>query len=144
MSTEENKALARRVIVDAINGRRLDLLDEVIADDYVEHAMPGGGIGGRDDLKQTIRMILDGFSDFQYTIDGELGDGDLIADRLTATGTHDGAFFEIPPTGKHISWQEMHMGRIAGGKFVEHWANVDMLRIMQQLGVIPAPEHASA
>lgn len=145
MSTEENKALARRVINEAINGRNPDLLYDLIADDYVENAwLPPGSPPGREGLKAVIESILAGFSDFHYTIDDELAEGDRVVNRLTANGTNDGSVLGIPPTGKRVTWSEIHMGRIKDGKFVEHWAVIDLMALMQQLGAIPTPETAGA
>jgi predicted ester cyclase len=141
MSTEEVKTLGRRVVEEVINGRKLEALDELIADNYVEHTrVPEGWPEGREALRQAIAAILDAFPDFHYTIEDELGEGDKVVHRLTATGTQTGEFLGMPATGKRASWSEMHIGRVEGGKFVEHWANVDQLGMMQQLGLIPQPE----
>jgi predicted ester cyclase len=93
-------------------------------------------------LKAVIAATLDAFPDFRYTIDDEIVEGDRIVNRLTATGTQERAFLGVPATGKRATWGEIHMGRIRGGKFVDHWAQIDNLGMLQQLGVIPAPEQA--
>jgi predicted ester cyclase len=143
MSAEENSALARRVVEEAINGRRLEVLDEVIADDYVEHTpLPPGFPEGRDGLRQAIATTLNAFPDFQYTIDDEIVEGDKIVHRLTATGTHERDFLGIPATGKRATWGEIHMGRIWDGKSVDHWAQIDQLGMLQQLGAIPSPQQS--
>ncbi len=59
--------------------------------------------------------------------------------RLTARGTHQAPFLGMPATGRHATWTEMHFCRLAEGQLVEHWANVDQLGLLQQLGVIPTP-----
>lgn len=145
MSREENVALAHRVIEEAINGRRPEVLYEVIAEDYVENAwLPPGSPTGREGLKAAIEGILGGFSDFHYTIEDEIVEGDKIVQRLTAHGTHDGTVLGLPPTGRNVTWSEVHIGRIQGGKFVEHWAILDLMSLMQQLGAIPTPEATTA
>jgi len=63
---------------------------------------------------------------------------------LLARGTHSGELFGIPATNREIRWTEIHIGRYADGKLVEHWGNVDVLGIFQQMGVIPAPPGSGA
>lgn len=79
---------------------------------------------------------------FRYTVEDMIAEGDKVAARATASGTHQGDFLGIPPTGKHATWSEIHIGRVVDGKFVEHWANSDQLGLLQQLGVVPTPEQS--
>ncbi|MGH3165864.1 MAG: ester cyclase, partial [Trebonia sp.] len=65
--------------------------------------------------------------------------GDLVVHHWTMAGTHDGDFQGIPPTGKTLTWTGITIVRIADGKIVERWANVDVLAILRQLGVVPPP-----
>lgn len=141
MSKEQNKADIRRFIEEVFHEGKLDVLDEVIAADYVEHVpLPPGFAPGRDGLKQWVTALRAAFPDFRYRIDDMIAEGDKLAVRVTARGTHQGEFLGIPPTGRRVSWTEMHMPRIVGGKHVEHWANVDQLGLLRQLGAIPTPE----
>ena len=68
-----------------------------------------------------------------------IAEGDKVASRITAHGTHKGEFMGIPPTGKHTMQTGIDIVRIAGGKVVERWGEFDQLGLMQQLGVIPPP-----
>ena len=63
----------------------------------------------------------------------------MVVHRLTGHGTMKGEFQGMPATGKHATWSEIHIGRFAGSKLVEHWGNVDQLGILQQLGLAPTP-----
>jgi steroid delta-isomerase-like uncharacterized protein len=138
MAAEENRALIRRFIDEVFNQRNLDAIDEHLTTDYVDHAMPPGLPTNREGFKQFIGSFLEAFPDFHYTIEDILAEGNRVAIRLTAQGTHQGTFLNMPPTGKRATWTEIHIGRITDGGIAEHWGEVDNLGMLQQLGVIPA------
>jgi predicted ester cyclase len=69
-----------------------------------------------------------------------IAEGDKVAARLTARGTHNGDFQGIRPTGKPISFTGMRFYRLVGGRIAEEWANFDSLGLMQQLGAAPAKD----
>ena len=139
MSTENNKALIRRVYEETINRGNLALLDELISSDSVEHdpnyPQP---VRGAEGLKQYFRTFRTAFPDIHLTIEDMVGEGDTVAVRQTARGTHQGELFGIPPTGKQITVTGMTCHRFVNGKLVESWVNADNLGMLQQLGVIPA------
>lgn len=145
-STEQqNKADLRRFVEEVFHQRDLGALGRWIAPEYVEHVpLPPGFPPGREGLKRYIGALLAAFPDFRYTVEDILADGDKLAVRLTARGTHSGEFLGIPPTGKAVAWTEIHIPRIVNGQHVEHWANVDQLGLLQQLGVVPTPEREAA
>ena len=143
MSAEENKAIIRRIPEEVINTGNLDRVDEVIAADYVDHfPLPPGFPSGLEGFKLFWRMVLSAFPDLRYTVDDVIADGDKVVVRVTSRATHQGEFQGIPPTGRQVTWTEIHIGRLANGKLVEHWASVDQLGLLQQLGAIPAPATA--
>ncbi|MBI3978014.1 MAG: ester cyclase [Chloroflexi bacterium] len=143
MSVEQNKAILRRIPEEVFNKGNLAIADEIFAADYVEHVpLPPGLPAGLEGLKQFVTIVRSAFPDFHYTIDDVIAEGDQVVFRLTARGTQQGEFMGIPPTGKQATWTEIHIGRAAGGKLVEHWANYDHLGMLQQLGVVPAPAGA--
>ncbi len=84
-------------------------------------------------------MVRSAFPDFHYTVEEIVAEGDKVAARLTAEATHRGQFLDIAPTGKHARWTEIHEGRMVQGKVSEHWAVIDQLGMLQQLGVIRQP-----
>ena len=138
MSVEENKASMRRFVEECINGKNLGALDQYITADFVDHSAPPGTPPGLEGARQTFSMIMDAFPDFRVTIDDLVAEGDQVAGRATAQGTHRGEFMGMQPTGKRFEIAEMHIIRMAGGKMAEHWESSDQLGMMQQLGVIPA------
>jgi steroid delta-isomerase-like uncharacterized protein len=140
MSTEQNKALVRRLMEEVFNRGNKSLVDELFAPDFVEREeLPPGIPPDRESVKQFSTMFGSAFPDFKVTIDDIIAEGDKVVVRSTWSGTHKGEFMGIPPTGKSVSFGVFDTIRIAGGKFVEHWGQMDTMRMMQQLGVIPAP-----
>jgi predicted ester cyclase len=143
MSTEDNKALVRRFYEEVINKKKTAAIDEFIDPNHVDHAAPPGIPGGIEGAKQTITMYLTAFPDLHFTVEEMIADQDKVVARITATGTHQGRFMSIPPTGKQVTVKAIEIIRIAGSKFVEHWMELDALGLLQQLGAVPAPGQAS-
>lgn len=141
MSVEQNKINFRRIPEEIFNQGNLALADELFAADYIEHVPPAPGWpSGVAGFKQFVMTLRAAFPDFHYTVeDDAIAEGDKVVGRITGHGTHQGELMGIPPTGKYATWSEIHIGRFAGGKLVEHWANLDQLGMLQQLGVVPMP-----
>ena len=139
MSTEANKTSVRRFYDEVFNKKNRAAIDEFIDPNHVDHAAPPGTPGGLAGAKQTIGMYLTAFPDLHFAVEDMIADGDKLVARLTVRGTQQGAFMGIPPTGKHVTVTAIDISRMAGGKSVEHWIEMDTLGMMQQLGVIPAP-----
>ena len=139
MSTEANKTSVRRFYDEVFNKKNRAAIDEFIDPNQVDHAAPPGTPGGLAGAKQTIGMYLTAFPDLHFTVEDMIAEGDKLVARLTVRGTQQGAFMGIPPTGKHVTATAIDISRMAGGKSVEHWIEMDTLGMMQQLGVIPAP-----
>jgi len=146
MSTEENKALVRRLIEEVWNQGNLAVFDELYAPDFIFHDPGLPLVRTREEDKQWIARILKAFSDFHITIEDLIAEGDQVVVRLTARGTNTGdlgAQAPHPATGKHVTITGNVIARIANGQFVEIWHQVDWLGLFQQLGLIPAPGQAS-
>ena len=142
MSTEQNKALVRRMVEEVFNRGNTRQVDEFLAVDFVEHeVLPPGVAPGREGVKQLAAMIRSAFPDFKATIDDLIAEGDKVVLRMTWRGTHKGAFMGVPPTGKSVAFGVFDIIRIADGKFVEHWGQMDGMGLMQQLGALPEPGH---
>jgi steroid delta-isomerase-like uncharacterized protein len=90
-------------------------------------------------MHQTVTMFLSAFPDLHWTIEDAVAEGNKVVLRLTARGTHRGAFQGIPPTGKQVTVTGIIISRLADGKIAEEWANRDVLGLLQQLGVVPVP-----
>jgi predicted ester cyclase len=143
MSSEQNKAMVRRVFEEGINKSDLGVLREILAPNYVNHNLPAPE-PGPEGFAQVVGMFTQAFPDFQVTVESVVGEGDMVASRGRFTGTHQGDFMGIPATGRSIDAGYHDLWRIEGGKCAENWVILDMMTLMQQLGVIPAPQGATA
>lgn len=143
MSTEQNKALVRQMVEEVFNRGNMSMADEFLAPDFVEHEeLPPGIPPGREAPKVLFAMLRSAFPDFKATIEHLIAEGDEVVLHMTWTGTHEGEFMGIPPTGKRISINVIDILGMAEGKCVEHWGVMDSMTMMQQLGVVPAPGQA--
>ncbi len=139
MSVEENKAIASRYLEELMNKGNLAVVDELYATNFVAHGLPGM-TPDREGYKQFVANAHIALPDFHSTVEDIIAEGDKVVQRFTARGTHKGEFMGIPPTGKQVIITGIAIDRIVGGKIVENWANMDMLGMMVQLGVVPPPK----
>jgi predicted ester cyclase len=133
MSSEDNKVTIRRFYDEAINQKKLAVIEELFGASYVSHDLPSDPA----ELKHFINGFHSAFPDGQITIEEMIAEGDTVATRLTFRGTQTGQFQEIPPTGKAVTVPAQDMYHLREGKIVEHWGGPNLLRLLQQLGVIP-------
>jgi len=134
MAAEENKTLVRRLIEEAWNKGNLAVIDELLSPDYVLH-IDAPGAPGREGYKQAVAMHRAAWSNLRLTIEDMIAEGDKVAMRGTLRGVHEGEYMGIPPTGKQATWGAISIRRIEGGQIAEEWVEVDMLGLLQQLGV---------
>ena len=139
MSAEENKVLVRRFVKEFWNEGNEATADELMAVDAEIH-MPTGEVVDPDGLKGFAATFRGAFPDWHSTFEELVAEGDRVAERWTGRGTHLGELQGIPPTGKRVEAPGSVFYRIIGGKIVEFRGQLDMMRIMQQLGVIPSPQ----
>ena len=138
-----DKQSLRRIPLEALNEGKVDVVDEVISSDYVEHSLYPGYPATRDGLKSFIRDFRSAIPDLRYRVDREISEGDFVVQQVTGSGTPQHEFLGLPATGKSATWQEIHIVRVSGGKAVEHWGLVDMIGVMQQLGALPTQAQAA-
>jgi steroid delta-isomerase-like uncharacterized protein len=139
---KENKAIVRRYLEEAWNDRNPGLIDELVAEAFVDHHLPPELPPGPAGAKLWFNTAISAFPDFQITPEDVVAEGDRVVTRFTFSGTHDGEFMGIPATRKPFSITGIAIARIANGKLVEWWENADVMGLMQQLGVLPTPETA--
>lgn len=135
----DDAATYRRIPLEVFNEGKVELADELLAEDYVEHSAPPPLPRTREVLRQFVEMVRSAFPDFRYEILGQWQDGDTHIGYIRASGTMTGDFMGMPATGKSAAWDEVHIGRFANGKLAEHWAVIDQLGMLQQLGLAPGP-----
>lgn len=140
MSAEENKAIVRR-FMEAYNNRQLDIFDELVAEDYIDHVFEQRG---REYLRQLFTMAFEAFPDWYEAIEDIIAEGDRVWVRVKATGTHTGEWnlfgAQLPPTGKKTTMMMVFIWRIADGQLAEGWEVDDNLEFLKQLGVVEYTE----
>jgi predicted ester cyclase len=141
MSTEQNKELVLRWKDEIWNKRNLNIINELYAPDYVGHIVGAPGpVQGPEALKQQVSAYFAAF-EVQWATEFLVAEGDKVVAYDTFGFKHTGTFQGIPPTGKEATMTSTDIYRIVDGKIVEQWVEANLLSLMQQLGVIPAPGH---
>jgi predicted ester cyclase len=137
MSAEENKRLIRHYLEVVDNGplaKLLDLVYEVVAEDYVAH-MAGATLRGRDALKNHLRSAYATFGDMQHFIEDNLAEGDKVVTRVRFRAIHKGEFLGLAPSGRRIECPVIYVHRFGAGKIQEAWLDWDsMFVVARQLG----------
>jgi len=134
---EQNKAAARRFLEETDKGN-LDVIDEQVSPDAVDHNPFPGQAPGAEGVRQVFAMLKAAFPDMSQSIQDMVAEGDRVAIRSTLHGTHRGEFLGIPATGKQVALPGIDIIRFdEEGKMIEHWGLFDVPLLMQQLGVMP-------
>jgi steroid delta-isomerase-like uncharacterized protein len=135
MSAEQNAAIARRYYEEVWDQGNLAAIDELVAPGVVLNDWAPGLEG----LKKVITGTRASFPDLRYPIQDIIAAGDKVVVRFKFQGTHQGAYRGIPATGKAVTYTGIGIWRIADGKLAEHWSNIDLYGLMQQLGAVGQP-----
>jgi predicted ester cyclase len=136
MTVFENKARILRYWEEVWNQRKLMLVEEFTAPEYLDHApyrVPAVQPGAAGHT-QYIVDCLTAFPDLHVSIEELIAEGDLVLVRTTWRGTHQGPFWAIPPTGRPITCSSFVLFRLAFGQLVERWESLDRLDVLHQLG----------
>ena len=137
MTRVESEALLRRITEEIWNGRQVELIDELIAEGFVDHVdLPGLEGGGRDRYRASVQMMHTAFSDYHEEIEFVVADDERAVSYVRLTGTHDGDLMWLPPTGRPVDVRAMGVLRFENGQAVERWGIGDTLTQMQQLGLL--------
>lgn len=143
MSSESNKQVVQRIFEEGVNQGKPEVFDELIAPNYINHDVPVSeqGVAG---FKQAVGIFQSAFPDLRALVEDIVAERDRVATRGYFTGTHQGVFNGIPPTGKQIKVPYADFWRIENGRASENWVRMDTVALMQQLGVMPMPTPPSA
>jgi steroid delta-isomerase-like uncharacterized protein len=142
MTPEEtrNKATFRR-FQDATNTHDEELIsktvDEIVEPDALIRTPVPIDATGAELLKEVFVRLHRAFPDLHVTIEDLIEEGDKVVARNTVTGTHQGDYMGVPPTGKTVTYNEIFIARFADGRIAETWGIVDVVSQMRQLGLIP-------
>jgi predicted ester cyclase len=127
VAVEEYKAIVRRVHEEVLNQRDLELADKYYSPEYVLHPGLPASSRGPERVKRTFSQLFEAFPDVRATIEYMVAEGDMVATRMTFSGTH-------APTGKRATWPATLFSRLAEGKVVENWFLTDSGQLEAQLG----------
>lgn len=136
--SDDLKATARRTWEEIFPACDVDGLAEVIAADSIDHGARPDEPQGLEGATRTMLWLASVFSDQRWEIHQVIGEGDMVVVRCTHHGRHTGNLMGLPPTGRQVAYDYVHIVRYRDGKAVEHWGVRDDLTLMRQLGVIPS------
>lgn len=130
---ETNKALVRRVYDEAYSGGRVELVDELLSPEYVNHQVFPGLPAGREGIKMVIGAMRTAFPDMYIEIHDMVAEGELVYVRATIRGTHLGPLNGMQASGKQVAFDTIDTFRLVNGLQVEHWGVTDQLSLIQQI-----------
>jgi steroid delta-isomerase-like uncharacterized protein len=129
MSSEQNKAIVRRLWEEVWNQNNLAVCDEIFDDAYATH---------EKNFRAHVKTII---PDSHHTIEDMIAEDGKVVTRFTITGIHEGEFLGVPGTGKPFTVTGMWIHRLENGRIVEgrQWGEWDRLGFLQQVGAMPTP-----
>jgi steroid delta-isomerase-like uncharacterized protein len=130
---EDNKAVLRRFYREFWTEGRQEVIDELLADDYVDHQPLPGFPTGKPGFAALLKMWRTGFPDMQEEVQDLIAEGDKVVGRFTMSGTHTGEFLGLAPTGRRVSMTGIDVVRIQDGQIIEFWYAEQLHDMLQQL-----------
>jgi steroid delta-isomerase-like uncharacterized protein len=138
MSKEVNLATLKK-FSEAVNTGNFDLFKEAVSIENVDHDPARGQVPGPEGYRIFFSGLRDAFSDLSVALETAVADEESIAIAYTLTGTQNGSFMGIAPTGRKIKIRGMQISKFKDGKMVERWGSSDELGMLKQLGVVALP-----
>ncbi len=139
MSAEQNKSIVRRWVEEGWNKKNtIALIDELYAPNYYQHEAGPEMATSREGMQQFAAMYLTAFPDLSFTIDDLVAEGDKVTWRFVATGTNEGSLMGAPASGKVAKVAGIIIFRLENSRIAEGWLSMDVLGLLQQVGIIPA------
>lgn len=139
MTSITSAAIVRRMHEQVFNASGdLDVIDEFVAEDYVDNTAPPEFRTGRESFRALAEHWRGAFPDISLVVDAVVAEGDLVALAWHGTGTHLGELMGIAATGRPGSISGISISKVADGRVVERWGNSDDLGLLRRLGVVPA------
>jgi steroid delta-isomerase-like uncharacterized protein len=133
-----NKALVTEFIDALFTRGELDAVDRYLAPGFVNHDPFPGFAPDREGMRRTARVFRQAFPDWHAGQEAHIAEGDLVAERFSARGTHRGEIMGVAPTGRVVVLAGINIFRVQDGQLVERWGRTDDLGFLQQLGIVPA------
>jgi predicted ester cyclase len=133
MTPLDNKAVVLRFNKEFLERGNIEVLKEIVADDFINHTAASSVPNNVDGLIQFVSMLHKGFSNFDIDIHEQVSENDIVATRKTIHATHSGEIMGHKPTGKHVAFSVMDFVRLHDGKYIEHWGQNNVMQVIQQL-----------
>ena len=134
---EENKRLVNRIYDEAISSGIYDVIDELVAPNYVSHGLPMS-VNGPQGFRKSIETFRSAFPDLYMLVEEQIADGDRVSNQGYITGTHRAEFLGVPASGQQIKVNVISIWRFEDSKVAESWVQIDLMSLMQQIGAVPA------
>lgn len=136
-ATERSRALMFRITREIWDEGHIDLVDELIAEDLIDHVdLPGLEGAGRDRYRASVEMMRAAFPDFRNPLDLVVAEDDFAVSYGRMTGTHLGELMGVPATGKRFDVPVFGILRFVDDEAVERWGLADFMGLTQQLGLM--------
>jgi steroid delta-isomerase-like uncharacterized protein len=135
MSIEDNKVVVRRFIDALFTEGDLGATDEYLSDDFVNHDPPIGLSPDAEGMRTAGAMFRAAFPDWHSDLHSLIGEGDIVVERFTASGTHRGELMGVAATGKTVELRGINIFRVRDGRISDRWGRLDELGLFQQLGL---------
>ena len=132
---EANRELVRRIFEDGINAANDAILHELLAPGYVNHDLPSPR-PGPEGFAEVVGVFRRGFPDLVIYVEEVIASGTMVSTRGYFSGTHQGEFMGVQPSGESILVKYIDQWRIQDGQASESWVSIDLLSLMQQVGAI--------
>jgi predicted ester cyclase len=139
MSTEQNTATAKRIVEEVFNNKNISLLAQMVGPGAIDHAAPPGEKPNLESTQKMLTSLFAAFPDMKYTVEFTVAESDKVVQYVSVNATMKGSFNGMPASGKNATWTEIHISQFdKNGKVTEHWANIDQMGMLQQLGFMPS------
>jgi predicted ester cyclase len=139
MTPQGRKDVVARFVEEYKNQQNPDVVDELVTEDCRVHIPLPGLPSGREGMRANGRLMCQAFPDVRVEREFFLVDGDIVVERARAKATHRGELMGAPPTGKPVTWTELHAYRVEDGRITEVWSEADFMGVLVQLGIVDMP-----
>jgi steroid delta-isomerase-like uncharacterized protein len=132
-----------RAQTELFGAGRVELADELVTRDCVDHSAPRDVPAGPDGIRAVVSWMHGTFGELHYEVEDAFGSGDRVALRCTVTGVLNGALAGHPPNGRRFETAQIHVFRLEGNRIAEHWGVRDDVTMLRQLGLLGSEEASS-
>ena len=134
-----NKQLVEAFIGALFSDGNLDAVDQYLAPSFINHDPPfPGAPSNAAGMRHAAEMFRRALPDWHSDMDQLIAENDIVVERFTASGTHQGELMGVPGTGRTIQLLGINIFRIQDGRIVERWGRLDEMGLLRQLELVPA------